>query len=222
MSSQEPTTEPITTTSSLPLNETTIPQTISSMPYDSPLSEGDTLGSDEGSKKLNELTELCTKLFDKVTSLENDLKQTKKVYAKAFTKLVKKVKHLEEKLKSTTNRRKARMIIFDEEEDLITPTKVPKGEEQSQDTSKVQLDVFSTTKILAEASKERVKTYDRKRRSTDSSIVSTAGGLFSTAKEILCTNERIAQKLNEKEKEKAAARKEHERIGFEKALELQK
>ncbi|GKE24297.1 hypothetical protein Tco_1435809 [Tanacetum coccineum] len=40
----------------------------------------DSPGSDEDSKKLNELTELCTKLSDKVTSLEDDLKQTKKVY----------------------------------------------------------------------------------------------------------------------------------------------
>ncbi|GJT01170.1 hypothetical protein Tco_0822339 [Tanacetum coccineum] len=255
--SHEPTTEPIPTTSSLPLNETTIPQTTSSMPHDSPLSGGDTPRSDEGSKKLNELTELCTKLFDKVISLEKDLKQTKKVYGKALTKLVKKVKHLEDKLKSTTERRKARMVISDEEEDLvsedpseqgrmteteyedvetqdggfeyeldqtdilqqITPTKVPQSEEQSQDTSEVQLDVLSAAKILAEASRERVKTYDRRRRSTDSSTVSTAGGLFSTAEKILCTDERLAQKLNEEEKAKAAARKEQERIDFERALE---
>ncbi|GJV05399.1 hypothetical protein Tco_0603844 [Tanacetum coccineum] len=43
-------------------------------------SGGYTPGSDEGSKKLNELTELCTKLSEKVTSLEQDLKQTKQVY----------------------------------------------------------------------------------------------------------------------------------------------
>ncbi|GJX61058.1 hypothetical protein Tco_0293958 [Tanacetum coccineum] len=80
---------------------------------------GDTPGSDEGSKKLNELTELCTKLFYKVTSLEKYLKQTKKVYGKALTKLVKKVKYLEDKLKSTTERRKERMIISNDEEDLV-------------------------------------------------------------------------------------------------------
>ncbi|GKA99188.1 hypothetical protein Tco_0827125 [Tanacetum coccineum] len=90
------------------------------MPHDSPLSGGDTPGSDEGSKKLNKLTELCTKLFDKVTSLEKDLKQTKKVYGKALTTLVKKVKHLEDKLQSTTERRKARMVISDYEEDLVS------------------------------------------------------------------------------------------------------
>ncbi|GKE30840.1 hypothetical protein Tco_1446224 [Tanacetum coccineum] len=35
---------------------------------------------DEDRKKLIELTELCTKLSEKVTSLEQDLKQTKQVY----------------------------------------------------------------------------------------------------------------------------------------------
>ncbi|GJZ87053.1 hypothetical protein Tco_0658663 [Tanacetum coccineum] len=192
----------------------------------------------EGSKKLNELTKLCTKLFDKVTSLEKDLKQTKEVHGKALTKLVKKVKHLEDKIKSTTEKGKARMVILDDEEDLvledpskqgrmtekeykdveteyaeveheldqidilqqITPTKAPQGEEQSQESFEAQLSVLSAAKILADASRERVKTYNRKRRSTDSSRDSTAGGLFSTAEEV----------------------QEQDRTDFEKALELQK
>ncbi|GJZ12916.1 hypothetical protein Tco_0548146 [Tanacetum coccineum] len=164
--SQVPITEPITDsfTTSHPT------QTPSPMPHDSPLSGGHTPGSDEGSKKLNELTELCTKLSDNVTSLEDDLKHTKKIYGKALTKLVKKVKHMKAKLKSTTEKRKARTVIFADDEDLQrTPTKVTQ-----------------------DASRERVKTYTR-RRSTDSSRDSTAG-----------------------------AREEQERIDFEKALELQK
>ncbi|GJV34338.1 hypothetical protein Tco_1394738 [Tanacetum coccineum] len=269
--SQVPITEPITDsfTTSHPT------QTPSPMPHDSPLSGGHTPGSDEGSKKLNELTELCTKLSDKVTSLEDDLKQTKKIYGKALTKLVKKVKHLEAKLKSTTERRKARMVISDDEEDLVsedtskqgrmteteyeeveidlnqtdddlqrrsiieeidlgkgftlqqlTPTKVTQGEEQCQESSEAQLSVLSAAKILADASRERVKTYTR-RRSTDSSRDSTVGGLFSTAEEVqgkeqISTDEKVAQKLNDKEMARAAAREEQERIDFEKALELQK
>ncbi|GKB17762.1 hypothetical protein Tco_0851685 [Tanacetum coccineum] len=195
------------------------------MPHDSPLSGGHTPGSDEGSKKLNELTELCTKLSNKVTSLKDDLKLTKKIYGKALTKLVKKVKHLEAKLKSTTERRKAEMVISDDEEDLVsedtskhgrmieteyeevendlnqtdndlqrrsiieeidlgkgftlqqfTRTKVTQGEEQCQGSSEAQLSVLSAAKILADASRERVKTYTR-RRSTDSLRDSTAGEL---------------------------------------------
>ncbi|GJT16166.1 hypothetical protein Tco_0874872 [Tanacetum coccineum] len=241
---QEPTTEP------------TIPQTTSSMPYDSPLSGGYIPGSVKGSKKLTELTELCTKLFDKVTSLEQDLKQTKQVYSKALTKLVKKVKHLEDQLKSTTERRKGKMVISDEEEDLvledpskqgrmseteyeevetehakveygdilqqITPSKVQQGEEQSQESFEVYLDVLSAAKILADASREKTfKSYTR-RRSTDSLRVSTVGDIFSTTEEILSTNEEIAQKLNEEEMAKVAAREEHERIDFEKAIDSRK
>ncbi|GKG54602.1 hypothetical protein Tco_0560257, partial [Tanacetum coccineum] len=84
------------------------------------------------------------------------------------------------------------------------------------------------TNILADVSRESVKTYTRRRRrSTDSSRVSTAGGLFSTAegvhkKEQISTDEQVAQKLNDEELARAAAREEQKRIDFEKALELQK
>ncbi|GJX73004.1 hypothetical protein Tco_0311599 [Tanacetum coccineum] len=194
--SQVPTTEPIITTSSPPLYETTILHTTSSMPHDLPLSGGDTPGSDEGSKKLNGLTELCTKLFDKVTSLEKDLKQTKKVYGKALTKLMKRVKHLEAKLKSTSVRRKTRMVISDDEEDLVSedPSKQGRMIETEYEEVEYELDQTDTLqqitpiKVSQDASRERVKTYksyNRRRRSTVSSRDSTAEGLFSTAEEIL-------------------------------------
>ncbi|GJU62291.1 putative ribonuclease H-like domain-containing protein [Tanacetum coccineum] len=185
---------------------------------------GDTPGSDEGNKKLNELTELCTKLFDKVTSLEKDLKQTKKVYAKALTKLVKK-RILSKQGRMSKTKYEEVEYELDQTDILqhITPTKVPQGEEQSQESSEVHLDVLSATKILTDISRARVKTYKSyTRRSTDSSRDSTAGGLFSTAKKILSTDERIAQKLNEEEMVKAEAREKQERIDFEKAIELQK
>ncbi|GJR63409.1 hypothetical protein Tco_1505571 [Tanacetum coccineum] len=179
---------------------------------------GDTPGSDEGSKKLNELTELCTKLSDKVTSLEDDLKQTKKVYGKALTKLVKKVKHLEAKLKSTSGR-----MTETEYEDVDVETEYEEVEYKLDQTNTLQQ--ITPIKVLQDASRERVKTYKsytRRRRSTVSSRDSTARGLFSTVEEILSTDERITQKLNEEEMAKATAREEQERIDFEKALELQK
>ncbi|GJW98569.1 hypothetical protein Tco_0180377 [Tanacetum coccineum] len=118
--SQVPITDPIleTTTLSPHLHETTFTQTSPHMPHDSPLPGGNIPGSVEGSMSLNELIDLCTKLLDKVTNLENDLKQTKKLYGKAITKLVKKVKLLEDNLKSTKERRKAKMVLFDDEEGL--------------------------------------------------------------------------------------------------------
>ncbi|GJS54429.1 hypothetical protein Tco_0627791 [Tanacetum coccineum] len=86
------------------------------MPHDSPLPGGYTPRSVEGNMKLKELMDLCTKLVARVTSLETDVKTTKEVHGKALTKLVKKVKILEDELKSTNKRKKVKMVIPDEEE----------------------------------------------------------------------------------------------------------
>nr|GEU81894.1 ribonuclease H-like domain-containing protein [Tanacetum cinerariifolium] len=59
-----------------------------SIPHDSPLPRVHTLRSDEGRMKHNELMDLVTKLSDRVVALEIDLKQTKKVYGAAYTKLI--------------------------------------------------------------------------------------------------------------------------------------
>ncbi|GKE83045.1 hypothetical protein Tco_1553045 [Tanacetum coccineum] len=93
------------------------------MPYDSPLPRVNTLGSDEGSMTLQELRVLCTTLSKKVESLETDLKQTKQLYGTAFTRLIKKVKKLEKTTKSNQARRRARIVVSDDEDDLEDPSK---------------------------------------------------------------------------------------------------
>ncbi|GJS37728.1 hypothetical protein Tco_0536110 [Tanacetum coccineum] len=87
------------------------------MPHDSPLPRVHSLGSDEGSLSLNELTVLCTSLSKKVESLESELKQTKYTYSTALTKLIKRVKKLEQTIKTSQARRRAKVMIFDAEED---------------------------------------------------------------------------------------------------------
>ncbi|GJZ58596.1 hypothetical protein Tco_0614090 [Tanacetum coccineum] len=84
------------------------------MPHDSPLPKVHTLGSDEGKMQHNELMDLVTKLSDRVVSLETDLQQTKKVYGAAYTKLIKKVKRLEDKLNKS--KRKRRLVLSGEED----------------------------------------------------------------------------------------------------------
>ncbi|GJS33330.1 hypothetical protein Tco_0531712 [Tanacetum coccineum] len=225
-SSHEPTTEPITTTSSPHPQETQIPQTTSSMPHDSPLPGGYTPGSVEGSMKLKELTNLCTKLVARVTSLETELKKTKEVHDE------------EEELVSEDSSKQGRMeeteyadveeenagveYDFDLTEQQVTPLKAPQVEVQSQETFEAELSVLSAAKILAETSKERVKTYNRRRRSTDSSQVSTAVGLFSTAEDIQGTDEEVAIKVQEEEQAKALEHQEQERANLEAAQELQR
>ncbi|GKB54018.1 hypothetical protein Tco_0904771 [Tanacetum coccineum] len=187
-------------------------------PNEPPLSEGH--ASRSGEDRMEHTFELMDIVpptpYD--LPLPRDLKQTKRVYGKALTKLVKKVKYLEDKLKSTLVRRNARMVISDDEEDLVSedPSKqrrITETEYEEVEYELDQTDIFYAAKILADASRERVKTYKsytRRRRSTVSSRDSTAGGLFSTAEEILSTDERIAQKLNEEEMAKVCAKSRQE------------
>ncbi|GJS53501.1 xylulose kinase-1 [Tanacetum coccineum] len=91
------------------------------MPHDSPLLRVHTFGSDEGRMQHNKLMDLVTKLSDRVVSLETDLHQTKKVYGAAYTKFIKKVKRLEDKLnKSRRKRRLGRKIAHIDDDKGIT------------------------------------------------------------------------------------------------------
>ncbi|GJR88370.1 hypothetical protein Tco_0212381 [Tanacetum coccineum] len=87
-----------------------------SMPYDSPLHAVHSHGSAEGSVQQHDLTALVNKLNNRIDGLEKDLQQTKKTYSTALTKLVLRVKKLEYKLKSGKARRKAKIVLSDDEE----------------------------------------------------------------------------------------------------------
>ncbi|GJX61639.1 putative ribonuclease H-like domain-containing protein [Tanacetum coccineum] len=84
--------------------------------HNSPLPRVHTLGSDEGSLQQNKLMDLVTKLTDRVKVLENDMQQTKKVYSSALTKLILRVKKLEKKVKTNKARRRARIVISEDED----------------------------------------------------------------------------------------------------------
>ncbi|GJW10049.1 hypothetical protein Tco_1575876 [Tanacetum coccineum] len=88
--SQQPPTPPFMQT----IHDAEEPAT---MPHDSSQPRVQSLGSDEGSLTLNELTVLCTTLSKKVEDLQNDLKRTKFTYDAAYTKLILRVKKLEHK-----------------------------------------------------------------------------------------------------------------------------
>nr|GEU28915.1 putative ribonuclease H-like domain-containing protein [Tanacetum cinerariifolium] len=60
---------------------------------------------------------------DKVDSLEKDLKQTNQIYGVAYTKLIKKVKKLEKTVKSSQARRRERIVVSDDEDDLKDSSK---------------------------------------------------------------------------------------------------
>ncbi|GKF31961.1 hypothetical protein Tco_0101759, partial [Tanacetum coccineum] len=93
------------------------------MPHDAPLPRVNTLESDEGSMIQQELMVFYTILSKKVESLETDLEKTKQIYGAAYTRLIKKVKKLKKTSKSSQARRRARIVISDDEDDLEDPSK---------------------------------------------------------------------------------------------------
>ncbi|GKF71063.1 hypothetical protein Tco_0207177, partial [Tanacetum coccineum] len=66
--------------------------------------------------KLNELTNLVTKLSERIRVLKDDLKKTKLTYSAAVTKLILRVKKLEAKVKAVTARKRARVVLFEDVE----------------------------------------------------------------------------------------------------------
>nr|GEV06042.1 hypothetical protein [Tanacetum cinerariifolium] len=83
------------------------------LPHDSPLPGGNTPGSEEGIMTINELTVLCTSLSKKIESLESNLKQIKLTYGAAYTKLIMKVKKLENKMGVQTQGRNEHEVESD-------------------------------------------------------------------------------------------------------------
>ncbi|GJY22913.1 hypothetical protein Tco_0396571, partial [Tanacetum coccineum] len=196
---------------------------LSKQPHDSPLLRVNILGSDEGSLKLQELTVLCTKLSTKVDSLEADLKQTKQIYGAAFTKLIKKVKTLEKTVKSSQARRKARIVVSDDEEDLEDPSKQGRKIveiDEDPDISLVQHDakVHGRHEHDMEPDFEFTtaeEVYTTKKGVTTAKLVSTAGASSTKDK-----GKAIMEEV-ETIQTKTKLQLEQERLGYEEALRVE-
>ncbi|GJS13776.1 hypothetical protein Tco_0408248 [Tanacetum coccineum] len=177
-----------------------------------------TLGSDEGRMQPNELMELVTKFLDRVAILKNDLKQTKKPYGAAFTKLIKKVKTLEKTIKSSKARRRAQFVVSDDEaEDSFN-----QGRKIAEIDKDPDISLFTTPEEVYTAESNI---------STANVPVSTAGAEVSTAAESLVYIRRSVAKRKDKGKAiveeskptqtKTKIQQEQERLGFKEAQRLQ-
>ncbi|GJS92276.1 putative ribonuclease H-like domain-containing protein [Tanacetum coccineum] len=164
------------------------------MPHDLPLLGGHIPGSDEDSKKLNELTVFFTKLSDKVTSLEEDLKQTKKLYDEGMD--------------------------FVHEKDAETQEKIGSGDTEVLDIEE-EISTANVPVSTASAS-ETISTAAPRTPPTTTTVFDDEDISMAMAQTLIKIKEELARKLHDEELAKAAARKEHERTEFEKALELQK
>ncbi|GJU99568.1 hypothetical protein Tco_1328839 [Tanacetum coccineum] len=150
-------------------------------PFTSPSRITSSPSTSPGSLKLTELTNLVTKLSDKVAVLEDDLKTTKKTYTSAFTKLILRVKKLEAQIKIGKSRRRARIVHSDDEDIADNSSKQGRKlsdaevkEKASNETEPVIQDVTPTEEIQDQESSEKGQ-----------SKVSIAGAKQGTASEVL-------------------------------------
>ncbi|GJZ08292.1 hypothetical protein Tco_0542575 [Tanacetum coccineum] len=185
-------------------------------PNESPIHVVHSHGSDEGRLKLNELTDLVTKLFDRIGVLEDDLKKTKQTYSSAFTKLILRVKKLEAQIKTGKARRRARVVLSDneviEDDSSKQGRKLSDVEVQEKASTKTELfiqEVTPTEVIQDQGSSEKgsaeVSTAGaiKDTASEEVPIVSTAEVNLSTAGGTVTYTRRSAEKKSRQDKRKA-------------------
>ncbi|GJW13733.1 hypothetical protein Tco_0017866 [Tanacetum coccineum] len=103
--------------------------------------------------------DLVTKLTDRVEVLENDMQQTKKVYSYALTKLILK---LEKKVKTNKSRRRASIVISEDED---------AEEDYSKQRRKISEINKDPTILLVQPKQDMEYDFDVRTRSWDSELV---------------------------------------------------
>ncbi|GJT15521.1 hypothetical protein Tco_0874227 [Tanacetum coccineum] len=197
------------------------------MPHDSPLHDVHSHGSAEGSVQQHDLMVLVTKLNDRIDGLEKDLQQTKKTYSTTLTKLVLRVKKLEYKLKSRMARRKAKIVLSDDEEiaeDSSDPTIslvqdegiswIPQEEEvheKPSDETKALIQEYTPTKIIEEHESGEKGEMEISTANIQVSIASPPKKVKKRTQVQLSMDEELAKKMEEEE-----------RLNLEAARELQR
>ncbi|GJR98944.1 hypothetical protein Tco_0271118 [Tanacetum coccineum] len=206
--------------STLQSNQTTpITEEGNPMPYESPLQSVHSLGRDEGSLSLNELMDLCTSLSKKVASL---------------------VKKLEQTIKTSQDRRRAKVVIFDDEEAEGDPSNQGRSliEELDLDAGislvpshavYKEIDGYSDYDLLkVQLGTAGVKTKDKGKAIMHESeppkkIMKRVQVQMSVDKELAKkVFEEQQARFNAEQEARFKAEQEQERIDFKTALELQK
>nr|GEV46561.1 reverse transcriptase domain-containing protein [Tanacetum cinerariifolium] len=110
---------------------------------------------------------------DRVLALETDLRQTKKVYGTAYTKLIMKVKKLEKTVKSNQARRRTKIVVLNDEEDLEDSSKQERMiEDIDQDT---RITLVTPTKVTDTIKRDKIQAKpDKIKNKTESVGKSTA------------------------------------------------
>nr|GEU29574.1 hypothetical protein [Tanacetum cinerariifolium] len=204
------------------------PKSVSNLPNEPPLGEGNTSRSGEGSMELLELMETCTKLSNRVTYLENELTITKVVYNKDLITFTKRVKKSENQLKH--KRRSAIIHLSDEEEPSL-------GVEDSPKHGRMIEEINKDKDVNLVSGKEKVHEMDDSLKDDDDDDKNLATILLNIQKSVgkvkgkcimqeteflkkikkkemiqLSLDEELAQRLYAEELAKETARQEQEKI----------
>ncbi|GKE52727.1 hypothetical protein Tco_1487883 [Tanacetum coccineum] len=205
-------------------------------PHDSPLHAVHSHRSDEGSLKLIELTNLVTKLSERIGVLEDDLKKTKLTYSAAVTKLILRVKKLEFQVKTGKSRKRARVVLSEDDKDVEDDSskqgRKSDAEVQgkaSTETEPIIQEVTPTEVIQDQGSSEKgnseVSTAGAtKGTASEVPVVSTAEENISTAGRTVTYRRRSEEERTRKDKGKAIMTEpelEQERLSFAEAIRLQ-
>ncbi|GKA67808.1 hypothetical protein Tco_0767725 [Tanacetum coccineum] len=214
-------------------------------PNESPLHAVHSHRSAEGSLKLIELTTLVTKLSEKVGKLEDDLKKTKLTYSATVTKIILRVKKLEAKLKAGTARKRARVVLSEDDKDVEDDSskqgrKLSDAEVQekaSTETEPIIQEVNPTEVIQNQGNSKKgsseVSTVGAtKGTASEVPVISTAEVNISTAERTVTYSRRSKEKRIRKDKGKAIMTEskpekkskkefEQENLSFAEALRLQ-
>ncbi|GJT43115.1 hypothetical protein Tco_0951830, partial [Tanacetum coccineum] len=209
-------------------------------PHDSPLHDVHSHRSDEGSLKLNELTDLVTKLFDRIGALEDELKKTKNTYSSAYTKLILRVKKLKARVKIGKARRQARVVLLDYEDLENDSSKQGRklsdadGQEKASTKTELFIQEVTPTEVIqtqegSEKVSDEVSTAGAKQgtASEEVPIVSTAEVNLSTAGGTVTYTRRSAEKRSRQDKGKAIMiesepkKKSKKRLSYVEAIRLE-
>ncbi|GJT82819.1 putative ribonuclease H-like domain-containing protein [Tanacetum coccineum] len=197
------------------------------------------LGRDEGSLSLNELTVLCTSLSKKFEGLKSKLKQTKQTYNVALIKLIKRVKKLEQTIKISKARRRAKIVLLEDEDAIEDSFKhgrkisninadptislvQDEGMTWFQEDAQVQEKQSDDTKVLIEEEEPSELVEDqgsgekREKEVTTADIaLNTASATISTASEtpmVSTATKRIVYSRRSEEKRKAKEERIHQDV----------
>ncbi|GJU91911.1 hypothetical protein Tco_1304334 [Tanacetum coccineum] len=157
---------------------------------------------------------LVTKLSDRIGVLEDDLKKTKKTYSSAYTKLILRVKKLESQIKTGKARRKARVVLSDDE--VIEDDSSKQGRKLSD--AEVQEKASTETKLFIQEVTPTEVIQDQGSSEKGSAEVSTAGATVTytrrsvekssrqdKGKAIMIESEPKKKQWDEEERQKAMA-----------------